>query len=148
MNDWMMWLLLAGIVVILELFSGTFYLLMIAIGMVAGGACAFFGVGSEWQMIGAGIVGAVATVLLHKSKYGWTKRSKSATRDPNVNLDIGQQIHVHAWHDQGNGRYSARAMYRGAEWDVELRDNSAAGGQFVIDEIVGSRLIVKPLGRE
>lgn len=144
MNDWMMWLMLAGIVVILELFSGTFYLLMIAIGMLAGCVAALMGIHNEWQIIDAGVVGAVASVLLHYSKYGYRRRNIVAARDPNVNLDIGQRIHVHAWHDQGNGRYTARAMYRGAEWDVELRQQGAAGGMFLIDEIVGSRLIVKP----
>src|SRR5471032_42773 len=36
MADWMHWLIAAGVVVILELFTGTFYLLMIAIGIAAG----------------------------------------------------------------------------------------------------------------
>ncbi|HCN90871.1 MAG TPA: NfeD family protein, partial [Oxalobacteraceae bacterium] len=37
MTDWIVWSVLAGILVILELFTGTFYLLMIAIGFAAGG---------------------------------------------------------------------------------------------------------------
>jgi membrane protein implicated in regulation of membrane protease activity len=145
MNDWMIWMILAGIVVMLEMFSGTFYLLMVAIGMLCGSAAAFAGVGAEWQTMIAAVVGVIATVWLHNSKYGWTRRDKQATRDPNVNLDIGQTIQVHSWHDQGNGRYAARAMYRGAQWDVELQQGGAEGGMFVIDEVVGSKLMVKAL---
>ncbi|MGH8809870.1 MAG: NfeD family protein, partial [Noviherbaspirillum sp.] len=37
MADWMIWFSLAGILVISEMFSGTFYLLMIGIGLAAGG---------------------------------------------------------------------------------------------------------------
>ena len=37
MADWIMWLVAAGVLVALELFSGTFYLLMVAIGALAGG---------------------------------------------------------------------------------------------------------------
>ena len=33
MADWIMWLIAAGVLVALELFSGTFYLLMMALGM-------------------------------------------------------------------------------------------------------------------
>ncbi len=144
MDDWMMWLILAGVVVALELFTGTFYLLMLGIGMLAGCVAALLGIGREWQIIIAGVVGAVASLMLHYSRFGYRSRKQIATRNPDVNLDIGQSIHVHAWHDQGNGSYTARAMYRGAEWDVELRQNAAAGGLFQIDEIIGNRLIVRP----
>src|SRR5438552_16835921 len=37
MQDWMMWFLWAGGLVIAELLTGTFYLLMISIGLAAGG---------------------------------------------------------------------------------------------------------------
>lgn len=33
MDDWMTWFVLAGVLVVLELFTGTFYLLMIAVGL-------------------------------------------------------------------------------------------------------------------
>ncbi len=143
MNAWMMWLALAGVVVILELFSGTFYLLMVSIGLIAGALAAWFYVSLELQMIIAAIVGSVATVALHKSKYGRQQKTDIA-RDPNVNMDIGQNITVKAWQDHGNGKYTARTMYRGAMWDVELQHSAAHSGVFVIEEIDGSRLIVRP----
>ena len=37
MEDWMIWFGMAGILVISEIFTGTFYLLMIALGSLAGG---------------------------------------------------------------------------------------------------------------
>ena len=40
MTDWMMWLALAAVLVIVELFTGTFYILMIAIGVATGAAAA------------------------------------------------------------------------------------------------------------
>ncbi|MBI3284581.1 MAG: NfeD family protein [Burkholderiales bacterium] len=144
MNSWMMWLVLAGIVVILELFTGTFYLLMIAIGLLAGALTALLSPESAWSMIVAAIVGATATVALHKSKYGWNHSKREVACDPNVNMDIGQSIHIQDWQDQGNGKFSARAMYRGAMWDVDLRGATAHAGLFVIEEMQGSRLIVRP----
>jgi membrane protein implicated in regulation of membrane protease activity len=142
MNVWMMWVAVAGLVVILELFTGTFYLLMVALGLAAGALAALFGIGPELQMVVAALVGAFATLALHKSKYGW-RAATNAHRDPNVNMDIGQSINVQQWQDQGNGIYTSRAMYRGAMWDVELRHSAAVPGNFVIEAVEGSRLIVR-----
>jgi membrane protein implicated in regulation of membrane protease activity len=136
MADWSMWLVAAGATVILELFSGTFYLLMIAIGLAAGGAVALLA-GPWLQTLTAAVVGVVATGLLHRSRYGRPERT-ATTRDPNVNQDIGQTVHVPHWKDG-----AARVMYRGALWDVELAPGTPpAPGQFTIREIRGSRLIV------
>jgi membrane protein implicated in regulation of membrane protease activity len=137
MADWSMWLVAAGATVILELFSGTFYLLMIAIGLAAGSAVALLGAGASLQTLAAAVVGLIATAVLRRSHYGRPER-KNAARDPNVNLDIGQTVTVPQWQDG-----AARVMYRGALWDVELAPGEAAApGQFIIREIRGSRLIV------
>ena len=57
MADWMMWLAAAGIVVILEMFSGTFYLLMIAVGLASGALAALAGLEPQLQLIIAAAVG-------------------------------------------------------------------------------------------
>ncbi|MBC7573729.1 MAG: NfeD family protein [Herminiimonas sp.] len=144
MTHWMNWLVLAGGLVILEMFSGTFYLLMIAIGMVAGAAAAFGGMPLEIQMLVAAVVGIFTATVLHRSRFGKSRRTDS-TRDPNVNLDIGQSIDIETWIDarQSGGRPTTRAMYRGALWDVELSgEDKPVPGRFTIREIQGSRLIV------
>ncbi|TFW31405.1 NfeD family protein [Duganella callida] len=142
MADWSYWLAAAGLAVILELFSATFYLLMIAIGMAAGSVAALLGFGAAPQLLVAAVVGVAATVALRRSRYGRHQRRVRAERDPNVNLDIGQTVHVPAWQDG-----TARVMYRGALWDVEFDRSGAPGaapapGQYTIREVRGSRLIV------
>jgi membrane protein implicated in regulation of membrane protease activity len=136
MTSWMLWLALAGGLTILELFSGTFYLLMIALGMLAGALAAFAGA-TEWvQLLLTAVVGAAATALLRRNR----PRRTDPAHDPNINLDIGQTLHVPHWHADQD---TARVMYRGAMWDVDLAPGAVARpGQFVIREIRGSRLIV------
>lgn len=137
MSDSIAWFVAAGALVILELFTGTFYLLMIALGVGAGGVVALGGAGAPWPAATAAAIGVLATLLLRRSRYGKTG-GVDATRDPNVNLDIGQSVTVAHWHD---GR--ARVMYCGALWDVELAPGAdPAAGQFTIREVRGSRLIV------
>jgi membrane protein implicated in regulation of membrane protease activity len=145
MSDWMGWIATAGVVVILEIFSGTFYLLMIAVGLVDAAAAAALGASPEWQYIVAAVVGAGATLALHKSKYGLKKNAGNpdAKNDPNVNMDVGQTIQVQSWQGQAEGVFTTRAMYRGAMWDVETRASRAAPGVFTIYEVQGSRLLVK-----
>ncbi|MGV7206695.1 NfeD family protein [Oxalobacteraceae bacterium A2-2] len=137
MSDWSIWLAAAGVIVILELFSGTFYLLMIAIGVAAGGIAALAGAGVAVQALAAAVAGVAATAVLRRSRYGRPRRV-AAANDPDINLDIGQTVTVPAWQDG-----VARVMYRGALWDVELAPGSAAApGRYTIREVRGSRLIV------
>jgi membrane protein implicated in regulation of membrane protease activity len=137
MADWMNWMAAAGVLVVLELFSGTFYLLMIAIGLAFGAGAALLGLGLPLQTIIAAALGVASTGLLHRSRFGRPSR-RHVARDPNVNIDIGQSVTVCEWHA---GR--ARVMYRGALWDVELAPGAQAhAGDFKIVEVQGSRLIV------
>ena len=142
MSDWMIWLIAAGLVVIFEIFIGTFYLLMISVGLAAGAAAAWFGMDISLQLIVAAIVGSIATYALRKSRLGSTQKLDVA-RDRNVLLDIGQTVTVNEWQAGGAGRSIARVMYRGAMWDFELEpDQPPKAGVFRINEIRGSRLIV------
>jgi membrane protein implicated in regulation of membrane protease activity len=146
MTDWIAWFALAGILVVLEMFSGTFYLLMIAIGFIAGGLAALAGAGAAMQLVVAGIVGVIATYGLRRSKWGKTAR-RDAHRDPNVNLDIGQSLVVDEWSGGQGAVPTARVMYRGAMWDVELDAGARArSGTYVIREVRGNRLVVAEPG--
>lgn len=141
MMDWTIWLVLAGLAIGVELFTGTFYLLMIAIGLAAGGGIALLGGALEWQLLVAAAIGFAAVGLLRRSRFGKMNKEEAA-RDPNVILDIGQSVRVELWSEL-DGTSTSRVRYRGAEWDVELAPgNAAQAGQFIIREVRGSRLIV------
>lgn len=138
MTSWMLWLALAAALTILELFSGTFYLLMIALGMLAGALVALAGASDAIQFLVAAAVGASATALLRRKRP--RRKDKDAAHDPNINLDIGQTLDVAHWQPSHG---TARVMYRGALWDVDLAPGAVARpGRFIIREVRGSRLIV------
>lgn len=142
MSEWGIWLMLGGALVVLELFTGTFYLLMVALGLIAGALVALSG-GAIWQqLLAAALVGVLATLSLRRSRFGKAGRVDSA-HDPNVNLDIGQTVAVAEWTEHPGAQPGARVNYRGAMWDVELTPgNAPRAGTFSILEIRGSRLIV------
>ena len=145
MSDWIGWLALGGVIVIFELFSGTFYLLMIALGFAAGALVAFLGWSIQLQLISAALIGSLATVSLRRSRFGM-RNTVEASRDPNVNLDIGQTIQVMTWNNTGTDLHTARTMYRGAQWDVQcVAKEVVLPGIFKIVEVRGSLLVVEPV---
>lgn len=138
----MVWLGLAGGLVILEIFTGTFYLLMIAFGMLAGASAAWVGLSNPLQMLCVAIVGVTGVLVLRLRRRG-RGAEVDAAADPNVNIDIGQSVRVDQWLGAAPGPYVARVAYRGAQWDVELEAGAQPlPGTFVIREMRGSRLLV------
>jgi len=138
MTDTSWWWVLAGSAVALELFTGTFYLLMVATGLAAGALAAHLGLALTWQLVCAAAVGSAAVV-------GWTlvqrgRPQRSARAERSVNLDIGEQVHVEAWQPDG----TAAVKYRGAQWTAVLRPGeSPQPGTHRVVELVGNRLIVE-----
>jgi membrane protein implicated in regulation of membrane protease activity len=131
------WWIGAGVLVVLELVSGTFYLLMIALGCVAAAIAHLAGAAADVQFAVAAIVALAAVLLLRRSRFGRRTR-KEASKNPDVNLDIGQTLSVPAWHER-----RARANYRGAQWDVELAPGEPENAQiYEIAELRGSCLVV------
>lgn len=131
------WWIGAGVLVIGELTNGTFYLLMIGLGFVAGGLAHEFGVPLDGQLAIAAAVALAATIALRRSRFNRRRRANGGA-NPVQNLDIGESLTVAHWHD---GR--ARAMYRGAEWDVVLAPGEAPGAHlYEIVALDGNRLVV------
>ncbi|ANA34763.1 hypothetical protein R82526_02148 [Ralstonia mannitolilytica] len=134
------WFVLAVLLVIGELMTGTFYLLMVAMGLVAGGLAALSSLAFPAQAVVAAIVAVFGIVALRRSRYGRIPR-EDAARNRNVNLDIGEVLRVDAWSPERR----ARVQYRGAAWDVELApDAAASAGEFRIVEVRGNVLVVAP----
>ncbi|CAM2189345.1 NfeD-like C-terminal domain-containing protein [Paraburkholderia sacchari] len=132
------WWIGAGVLIVAELMTGTFYLLMIALGCLAGVLAYELGAPLDVQMVAAALVALVAVIALRRSRFGRRRRMVDASTDPGVNLDIGSMVPVAEWRD---GR--ARTMYRGAEWDVELAAGEPEDAHlYEIKAVRGSCLIV------
>jgi membrane protein implicated in regulation of membrane protease activity len=142
-NGATLWWLAAGVLVAAELSVGSFYLLMLALGCVAGALAAHAGATASVQVVIAALLGSGATALWHFKRASAPRTAPSdANRD--VNLDIGENIRVPAWEPNG----SARVDYRGSMWNVQFRGPGIpAAGNFVIVAVQGNRLIVSPAGR-
>lgn len=135
-----LWWLLAGIAVAAELMTGTFYLLMVALGLAAAALAAHAGLAAGTQLVVAALVGGGATAAWH-----W-KRSKEPDAAPSnenrdVNLDIGEQVQVAGWQADG----TARVVYRGSTWLARLQPGAvAAPGLHRVAAVEGNWLVLAP----
>lgn len=141
MEESTIWWLLAGGVVVAELLTGTFYLLMLAIGLCAAALSAHLGLSLPLQIVAAAVVGAGSVVA-----WNYAKRRRpgdpSARADRSVNLDVGEAIMIESWNPDG----TTLVKYRGANWTAIHRPGvTPSTGMHRVSELVGNRLLVDPI---
>ena len=122
------WWIVAAALSVVEMTTGSLYLLVLALAAAAAGVLAWFGFDLSSQWACAVAMGVIGPFLLHQYK----KRCAQGPAKLNNNLDIGRTVDVLTWNADG----SARVHYRGTQWDARLQDASAARGAQML--IVGS----------
>jgi membrane protein implicated in regulation of membrane protease activity len=133
MEIYIYWFLLALVLLGLEMVTGTFYLLVVAIAMAVGGLAALLGAGIAWQLVLCAVMVVAGTIILRRWKGSQTSEA------PNTSLDIGLPVKVLKWNDNG----SARVFYRGAEWDAEPESADTPHDETLyIKAVQGSGLIL------
>jgi membrane protein implicated in regulation of membrane protease activity len=136
-EPYLLWIIAGFVLVIVELVTGTFYLLVIGVGAFAGAAAAWAGGGYFAQAVCACAVALVGTYFVHR----WhSRRQKSSAKD-NF-LDLGQAVILESWVDMALG--TARVKYRGTTWDARVAPGSPVepGATLIINGQEGSTLLV------
>ena len=137
MDNPTLWLIVAGGLVIAELLTGTFYLLMLSLGATAAALTAYADGTLTWQIVAAALVGGGATVLWHLKKP-----LSNDAQDSNVHLDIGETVTVDAWDEQGH----TQVKHRGAQWAAVCAANATPElGLHRIREMQGNRLVLEKI---
>lgn len=132
------WWIVTGLLVAVELASGTFYLLMMAVGTAVGALAAHLQLSFSAQMIAAAVFGGGAVAGWHiKRRRAPAPPPAAANRD--VNLDIGERVNVERWQPDG----SARVTYRGSAWNARYAgEGFPMPGPHVIRAVDGNRLLL------
>lgn len=135
------WWVAAGVLVAIELGLGTFYLLMIALGMCAAAIAAHLGLGLAGQLGAAALVGGGATALWHLHRRRTAGYGHSVADNRDVNLDVGEPVHVDAWSPDR----TARVQYRGTTWTARLApDAPPLPGRHRVAAVEGNWLVLAP----
>ena len=143
MSMWI-WFGLGGLCLILEALSGTFYLLLVALGLFAAGLVAYFDWSLWHQLAGFITVSVIGLLLLTQRRVERKRSNRSATSDVNVNLDSGMLVDVSEWKPQGR----TEVLHRGVRWQAALSptvSEPALPGQYTIVDLQGVTLILAPV---
>jgi len=110
-----LWLIGALLALMAEFMSGTFYLLVLALALAAGGVASLLGADETtcWWLASLSGIAGVAGVARWRSRRA--ARSADTIRHDN-DPDIGQPVRIIALLDDD----MARVHYRGTEWQARL----------------------------
>ena len=140
MSESTIWWLLAGAAVGIELVTGTFYLLMLAIGLAAAAMAAHLGLPLTWQLVTAAVVGGGAVVLWYFVR-GKQPGKLPAQSNADVHIDIGEPVFVDTWNADG----TTQVKYRGSNWAAITHGSAPSAGQHRIKELMGNRLVLEKI---
>ena len=138
MDLWLIWVIVGFVLVIAELMTGTFYLLVLGVGAFVAAIVAWAGGGLLLEAVVGGVVAVGGAVLVHH----WHGERGPADGRANL-LDRGQPVVLEAWSNESAG--IARVKYRGASWEARLAGvdtRPAPGATLYIDGMEGNTLLV------
>jgi membrane protein implicated in regulation of membrane protease activity len=140
MNESTIWWLIAGSLVGVELLTGTFYLLMLAIGASAGAIAAHMQFNFSTQLIACSFVGGLAVILWRI--HSLQKLKVHPEQISGQHLDVGETVEVNEWLSNG----TTQVKHRGANWSAVCAEgHMQAPGTYQIQNIQGNTLVLEKI---
>ena len=138
MELWLLWVVAGFALIIAELVTGTFYLLVIGIGAFAGALAAWLGASIFVQAV----VGSVVALAGAWAVHHWHFANRKGGDGRENLLDRGQPVVLEGWSNESAG--IARVKYRGASWDARFAQEGrpVPGSTLYIDAMDGNTLVV------
>ncbi len=134
MDAYLLWAVIGIVLIIVEMLTGTFYLLVLGVAALAAAAAAWLGQSLWVQAVITAAVAVVGVILI--KRFRGTGRL-AADRG----LDIGQAVMLDSWISEADGL--ARVTYRNAQWEARVTGERVPGGKvFYIHAMDGSTLSV------
>lgn len=116
MDHAFVWAVVGLVLVIVELLTGTFYLLVLGIAAFGAALAAWLGLQFSAQSIIAAIIGAVGCYGVHL----YRAKNRAEQMAP---IDAGMPASFESWLDAG--ARLARVRYRGASWEARVEGGDA-----------------------
>jgi membrane protein implicated in regulation of membrane protease activity len=135
------WIILATILAGAEMFTATFYLLVLALGAGAGALAGYFALSIEYQIVIATAVSAAGFVILRTLRPPTTASENAA--NPDLNIDIGSVVRIADVLADG----TLRVSFRGSMWTARLATPGTpqTNIDYKIIKIDGNVLILHPI---
>lgn len=135
----LLWLIIGAMLIVVEIMTGTFYLLIFGLAAWAGAAMSYAGHGLDYQLAGAGVTAVVGLVAVRYLKLQRSREAPASSGD----LDVGNDVKI-----ESISGPRLKVQYRGATWDAVLdhdrADNIRVGDIGVICAVRGNVLVIRP----
>jgi len=141
-NIWWIWMILAAVFFIGEIFTAAFFILWFGVGAVAAGVLALAGVGLGWQFLVFIVVSFALVAASRKFADRFTK-----AQPPGIGADrfVGEMCDV--LEEIDNAKNAGRVRMNREEWRAESDTGEvlAAGTRVVVIRMTGTHLVVKKI---
>ena len=136
MDDYLVWILTATALVVVELLTGSYYLFALGVAAAAGAALAYAGAMLWVQLAVAALTAVVGIVLVYRYRARLNRASSINA------IDVGHRVTFESWVNEREGL--ARVHYRGTTWDAKVIGPPGAGNTFYVRGVEGGTLQVAP----
>jgi len=134
MEMYLWWAVTGIVLIIVEMLTGTFYLLVLGIAALAAAAAAYLGLSFWVQAVVIAAVAVIGVILIKRFRG-------AALPGASQSLDIGQAVVLDSWISEADGL--ARVTYRNAQWEAQVTGERIPGGKvFYIHAVDGNTLRV------
>lgn len=110
------WLVAGVALIIAELVTGTFFLLVLGVAALVGSGIGYAGGALVWQALAAALVAVAGVVWVHRHKQTLSPKRMQG-------LDVGQPAAFESWVNKSAGH--ARVKYRDALWDAQIAGDAS-----------------------
>ena len=142
---WWVWMILAAICIVAEIFTAGFFILWFGVGALAAGLLSLLGLGAGWQWAAFVVVSGVLFAVSRRFAERFTKK-----QPPGIGADrfIGKQGLVLEKID--NRENTGRVRIDKEEWraDSETGEDIPKGERVEVTRVDGTHMVVKPLEEE
>lgn len=139
MELYLLWIIVGSALVIAELLTGTFYLLVIGLGAFVAAVVAWTGLNVLFQAVVGGAVALAGAWWVHH----WHEAKRRIDGGKSNLLDRGQPVVLEGWSNEPAG--IARVKYRGTSWDARVAGSAPRpmpGATLYIEAQEGNTLVV------
>ena len=142
---WYIWMIIAALFVVGEIFTAGFFLLWVGFGAAVAGVLAICGLGFGWQLGAFVIVSGVLFVVSRKFAEKFSKK-----QPPGIGADrvIGKEGVV--LEEIDNTKNTGRVRLKKEEWraDSDTGEVIPVGNQVEVIRLDGTHLVVKTIKEE
>ncbi len=139
---WLVWMVVAAIFVIGEIFTLGFFLLWFCVGAAVAGILAIFGLGGSWQWGAFAVVSGVLFVLSRRFAERFSKK-----QPPGIGADRFIDKKGVVLEEVDNIKNSGRIRMGKEEWRAESDTGEVmlVGKTVEVTRVVGTHVVVKTL---